>query len=335
MGRKRKEDGVAAVTIPDVDFNLRELADQYEDTLRRMIRASNQLRAHLQGHDLHSSVVDSALAGNRFYKQMARQKALLELEMADIIVDHPVYEWAMGVPGLNRVTICRIVGLIPMYEPEHFFEFTKLTSFAGYAPGKDRLVRGQKATFSQRLKTAIHVADDTVRKCSSLVAKKEYAPERLYGDIYKAARHTYAHRHGVGEAGRKWCEKNGFGEGITEYKNFVEKIEKKTDKETGKKTEKKVMAPEWSDGRQHLAARRKSISWLLSHLWMAWRINLGWTYRPMYFHEVLHHEFEPDLYLKFSSPELAARKKKAKLTVKEEPEDNLPIDLNPSSDLEL
>lgn len=280
-----------------VGFTLREMADQYESTLKLMNGASNKIRAKFQGKDVHSSVIDDALAGNRYYAQLHVAKKVLERDMSDAIKDHPIYEWAMGVPGLNRVTICRIVGLIPMDTPDNFFAFSKLQSFAGYAPGKDRLVKGQKATYSRRLKTALFVATDTVIKSSGIVQGKPHCPEKLYSEHYHNWRVKYAHRHGVGATGRNWLEKQGLLEGVTDYKEYTT--------EEGKK--KKL--PVWPDARQHAAARRKALTYLLAHIWRCWRTELGWPMRPMYFQEQLGHTFVEDLHL-YSSPALAERKKK-------------------------
>lgn len=289
-------------TVDAIGFTLREMADQYESTIKLMNGAANKIRAKVQGADEHTSVIDDVLMGNRYYAQLSLAKRSLEIEMADAICDHAIYDWAMGVPGLNRVTICRIVGLIPMDTKENFFEFSKLLSFSGYAPGKDKLVKGQKATFSRRLKTALFVATDTVLKSSGVVAKQSYRPTRLYSEIYKTWRHTYAHRHGVGTTGAAWLTKNGLEASIDEYKEFEERNKKQV--------------PVWPDARQHAAARRKVINYLLAHVWRAWRMGLGWDFRPMYFHEVLGHEFKEDLW-DYSSPELAVKKKKQRLSIPE------------------
>lgn len=285
---------MATVSHEQVGFTMREMSDQYESTVKLRNAAANRIRAKIQGADEHSSVVKDALSGSEYYKQLTAAKLNLEAAMTEAISQHPIYDWAMGVPGLNRVTICRIVGLIEMSET-NFYEFSRLISYAGYAPGKDRLVKGEKATFCRRLKTSLHVAVSTIIKSSAKTAGTKDCPNKLYSEIYKTWRHTYAHRHGVGPKGALWLEKNGFSASIAEYKSFVEV--------------KGKAAPEWPDSRQNNAALRKVKCYLLAHIWRAWRENAGWPMRPMYFNEVLGHEFQDDLW-DFSSPGLAERKKR-------------------------
>lgn len=300
---------VEATSPGGVDFTLREMVDQYEATLALMNAAANRITAKISGADKHPSVINDALAGNTYYARLSLAKKTLEVAMSQEIVGHPVYEWAIGVPGLNRVTISRVVALIPMTEPSHFYEFSRLQSFAGYAPGKDKLVRGQKATFNPRLKKALFVAIDTVLKSSGVVDNRPTRPERLYSEIYVNWRRKYAQRHGVGEKGRAWLKRRGFKEDVRDYDEYLIENNRPVLKDG-------EPAPVWPDPRQHSAARRKALIYMLAHLWRVWRTNLGWDYRPMYFHEQLHHEFQEDCWLYHSSV-LADKKRRERFSMPE------------------
>ncbi len=182
------------MTVKENPLNLRILADLYEETLKVRNACANRLRAIDQGHD--DPPAEAAVASSPLLDRLNDALKVAREEMETLLPEHPVYEWLMGVPGINRTLGCRMLGLIPMEEEEHFPTFSRLRVFAGLCPGRNRLVKGEKACFSRRLKTVLFVAFTSLQKSAAVCRGKPNAPVELYDDIYRKWRKTYLQRFG-------------------------------------------------------------------------------------------------------------------------------------------
>lgn len=250
-------------------LGLRELADLYEQTLKVRNACANRLRAIERGAD--EPPVDAIVASNPLLDRLEEALEESRNQMEAALADHVCYEWLMGVPGVNRTLGCRIIGMIPMERESDFATFSKLRVFAGLCPGRNRLVRGQKAPFSVRLKTTLYVAFGSMLKAEAVCRTSRHRPARFYAEIYHAWRDTYRERHG-------------------------EKAEAK--------------ANGWPDLRQHFAAKNKLLDVFVCHLWRTWREAKGWDVRSLYVHERLGHHMDYDA-ADFSCPAMARKKIRA------------------------
>jgi hypothetical protein len=247
-------------------FDLRTLADQYEETLKVRNACGNRLRAIAQGKDDPPAPEDIANSPLLDRLNDALEEARKLMEMA--LPEHPIYEWLMGVPGINRTIACRILGMIPMESEEDFSTFSKLRVFAGLCPGRNRLVKGQKACFSRRLKTAGYIAFTSMLKAQAICVGKPNAPQQFYADIY-----------------RKWRE-----------------VYKLRNERNGKPTE-----DAWTPLHQNYAAKNKLLDVFFVHIWRLWREARGWSVRSLYVHEKLGHHMNYEA-AEFSSPAMAEKK---------------------------
>ena len=257
-------------------MNLRNIADLYEQQLRTRNSCANRLRSFEQGADEGPGPVDYVADHpllNRLNEGLAETHRFMELSLAE----HPVYRWLMGVPGVNRSVAARLIGLIPMNTEEDFASFSKLRTFSGYTPGRNKLVKGEKAPFSVRLKTQFFVAFSQLLKAQGTTRGKPWAPKNFYAEIYHNWRNIYKERHGDVKA---------------------------------KKGLKAEDRPEWPRLRQHFAAKNKLVDVFSVHIWRKWREGMGWSVRSLYVHEKLGHQMDYDAD-DFSSPAMAERKIKA------------------------
>lgn len=261
--------------------DLRMKVDSYFQCQRNRIAAENRARAYAQGAD---EGANDAVASDQIVEcmRLAEQVAMRRVEAA--LQDHPCMNWAMGVPGMNRATIGRLVGLID--DPTQFARFSNLRSHAGLCHLTNKLKKGEKAKFSMRLKTSIFVAWECMLKQHN--AKCANPPEKRYTDIYYNWREIYKVRFGAGDVKKKANGKDEHGNAYTA-----------TDE----------IAKEWPDRRQQYAAKNKMMDVFLYHLYEEWLTNLGLPVPGLYVHEVLGHHMKYDR-KEFSNSEFAAKKLK-------------------------
>lgn len=257
---------MSTVCEPPAQLDLRALADLYESTLKVRNACENRLRAVSQGFDDEPG--SPQVANSPLLDRLNEALAQSQQDMEAALATHPVFEWLMGVPGINRTLGCRVLGMIPMDDEDNFVTFSKLRVFAGLCPGRNKLVKGEKACFNKRLKTALYVAFGNMLKAAAICEGKPNAPPRMYAEIYRKWRTIYLDRHGEG----------------------------KEAKEKG-----------WPDLRQHFAAKNKLLDVFVCHVWRKWREAMGWSVRSLYVHDKLGHHvnFEAD---EFSSPAMAKKK---------------------------
>lgn len=269
-------------------LDLRSLADLYESALKVRNACENRLRAVAQGAD--DAPGSPPVANNPLLDRLNDALDQARLDMEGELGHHPIYEWLMGIPGINRTMGCRVLGLIPMDGSEDFPSFSKLRVFAGICPGRNRLVKGEKACFSRRLKTALFVAFSSMLKAAAVCEGKPNAPKELYPTIYRKWRATYLARYGAGAVKKKTADQ--------------------TDGDDNRFTHPFAEAIEWPDLRQHYAAKNKLLDVFLCHVWRKWREAKGWDVRSLYVHEKLGHHMDYNAD-DFSSAAMAKKKMKA------------------------
>jgi len=182
-----------STTVTTEGLDLRSLADLYEETLKVRNACANRLRAIGQGRDDPPAPAEIASSPLLDRLNEALEEARKQMERA--LADHPIYEWLMGVPGINRTIGCRILGLIPMDSEADFCTFSKLRVFAGLCPGRNRHKKGQKSCFSGRLKTVLFIAFESMLKVQGVCRGKRNAPTAFYAEIYHKWREIYRSRH--------------------------------------------------------------------------------------------------------------------------------------------
>jgi len=351
-------------------LNLRQLADLYESMVKVRSGAENRMRSVLQETD--DAPEETDISSDELVAALYHACGIAQRRMETEASKHPCFMWGLGVPGINRTLLCRVLGMIPMdgpacvkcgHEPlvdlrhdketaeeygledvapryacpvckhlqSDFPRFSSLRKFSGHAPGHNKLVKGEKACFSSRLRVACHLAFDCMLKGWSITKTK---PRRSYIEIYEKWRLIYAQRHGVGPAANAYLvRKDVYDPKIhtgfkvytfkgTDKKQWLENEDGSTkwyrDEEmgtdvvipspNGKPRKTKGRRPLWPDQRQHFAAKYKLMDVFLSHLWMTWRINEGWQFdEPR--GDKRGHEYDYDIE-DFTSPELAAKKRK-------------------------
>lgn len=327
---------------PEVTFDdkldLRQIADIYEQILKIRNGAGNRLGALEREAD--DTIPDVNVASSPLLAKLdvaiEETRSLMEAQLPG----HPVYEWLMGIPGINRTIACRVVGLIPMTtEPPmyvtsswdsdvevyclkvgdktwvsddgyrwyvgtkvdhedgkrargepldsgiitlsggpmdgqkidlNFSSFGKLRVFAGLCPGKNRLVKGEKACFNRRLKTALYIAFTSMLKANGARERIKDGPKCWYTDIYYKWREFYEEREGTNKKPKRGEES-------------------------------------WSELHQHYAAKNKMLDVFMVHLWRTWRENTGWSVLSLYVHVKLGHHMDYDA-ADFSSEAFGARK---------------------------
>lgn len=261
-------------------LSLRDMADAYEQVQRTRIAAENRVRACLQGTD--ESLLPKLIASDPVCERLRQTEELICENMEVIVAQSPVYEWIMGVPGINRTIAAKILGIID--DPSKFARFSNLRTFCGLTPGKNKLVKGEKAIFSRRLKTTLFIAFASMLKAKGM--KLKHPPQQMYANIYYQWRGIYAARFGAGSCKKKVGGLDKDGNGYT------------ADDET---------AQQWPDLRQHFAAKNKLLDVFVYHIYEEWLAPAGLS-PTLYVHEVLGHHAKYER-AQFSSPQMSSAKR--------------------------
>lgn len=291
------------------EMSLRTLADQYDQIQRTRIAAENRVRAHYQGRDKTETA--KLVASDEVVLLLQDAEHAAQKRMERELPKHPLYEWLMGIPGVNRTVACLLLGQIdirryttgvmkrtkddngvvheePLLNADGspvVENFSNLRTFCGLTPGKNKLVKGQKACFSMRLKKDTYNAFSSMLRIAGTISEKN-RPQEMYSEIYERWRATYAHRYGSGDVKKKKDGKDADGNKYTA-----------SDKD----------AQAWNDKRQHLASKNKLLDVFLFHIWSEWIRALDFEPRDTYAREKLGHHmlYDPS---KFSSPTFAKSK---------------------------
>ncbi len=100
----------------------------------------------------------------------------LAKDMGRLLADHPAWTWLKTVRGIGPTLAGKVVALID--DISKFDNISNLWSFAGYGLHPDengilviqRYKKGEKATYSKRLKTTIYLVGNSFRKCGGKFA---------------------------------------------------------------------------------------------------------------------------------------------------------------------
>lgn len=274
---------------PIAHSEMRIAVDNFFQVQDNRTRAENRVRSHLQGKD---SNVAKAVASDQLVQIMHLAEAVALRRMETVLESHPVMPWALGIPGINRATVGRLIGLID--DPLKFARFSNLRSFAGLCHLTNKRKKGEKNKYCHRMKTSLYIAFESMLKQHTLIDKGKTPPEQKYTDIYYNWRSIYKQRFGAGDVKKKEHGKDEAGESYT------------ADDET---------ARAWPDQRQHFGAKNKLLDVFLFHLYEEWLLHLGAPVPDLYVHTVLGHHMKYDRY-KFSNVAFSVKKAKKHSTKK-------------------
>lgn len=187
---------------------LRWLVDTYEQVQRERIRTDNRFLAFEQERD--ATQMPAAL--RRVMSDLEGQETALSADMGELIARHPAWPWLSRIKGIGPILGGKVLGLIGDIAPSE--TVSKLWRFAGLAvidgkrerlkspscpqcgargrrkahacpvSGETTEIKGEKAHYNVRLKTALYL-------CGTAWIK---LPECYYERVYRQARHRYESR---------------------------------------------------------------------------------------------------------------------------------------------
>lgn len=108
-------DNASQPSLGVLDYTLRQMADQLEQLIKVTVAAEGRLRAKHQLAD--ETTVKKIVANDRQVRLLRATKEMLRAELIGMAHQHPVYMWAMGVPGISFLLVCKLVGLMRMDGP--------------------------------------------------------------------------------------------------------------------------------------------------------------------------------------------------------------------------
>ena len=170
-------------------------------------------------------------------------------------------QWAYSQIGIGPVIAAGLAAHIDVAKANHVSSVWK---FAGYAPGADRKVKGQKLPYNARLKTLCWKLGESFVKVSG----KEGA---TYGKLYAQCKRDEVSRNENGLYGRQAAE------------------ELATKKIKDKETKAKLSTGKLTDGRLHARAKRRAVKIFLQHYWVIGREARGLPVTEPYAMAILGH----------------------------------------------
>ena len=130
---------------------LRALVNGLQVTQRNRIRAQNQLRA-IQSFGLPGADAVGAMVANAIEYERATKRAV-EGEVTRLFAEKPILEKLVGVKGVGRWTAAEIVCEVDITRAPYV---SSLWKYAGYAPGFDKMVKGETRPYNARLRTTLY-----------------------------------------------------------------------------------------------------------------------------------------------------------------------------------
>lgn len=237
-----------------------------EEIQRMRMRLNNRVLAGQREMD-DPSLIPGNLAG--LPEQVEIWEGKLTEDLETLMKDaQPIAIQAMAVPGVGPTTIARILAEIDIYLAEYP---SSLHKFAGFAPGFDKMrkgeldeetgrrKRGNKRAYNARLKTACRVQADSLMKMGIGAIKKAAFPgleaderKERWDALSPRQKHNLALKHGRDLYARDYLKRRV-------------------------QTEDRG----WTNDHIHSDALRIMIKLFLSHLWERWRMLEGLpTERP-------------------------------------------------------
>lgn len=98
------------------NFDLRQLSDMYEATTKVQLAAEGRLRARLQGAD--DTTVKKEIASDAVVRSLEAVRREMYGQIYPVASSHPCYTWGMGIPGINLMLLCKLLGGIRMDGPD-------------------------------------------------------------------------------------------------------------------------------------------------------------------------------------------------------------------------
>jgi len=153
---------------------LRKLADIYFQTQKLRIAVENRITAaekKLNGEPMDPNTIIPLLEDYHTVLKDWEDRIIFE-QMIPMVKEHPVWPWLKGIKGIGPVLSCKVLGLIG--DIGRFDTISKLWRYSGLAviDGKaERLTKGQKASFNNRLKSTMWLVSNSFLKSNSKYRK--------------------------------------------------------------------------------------------------------------------------------------------------------------------
>lgn len=103
------------MTSPGINHDLRQMADQLEQLTQVTVAAEGRVRMRIQGAD--ETEAKKLIASDPQVRLLRAAKEQMRSELIRIAPNHPVYNWGMGIPGINLFLLCKLAGMIRMDGP--------------------------------------------------------------------------------------------------------------------------------------------------------------------------------------------------------------------------
>jgi hypothetical protein len=186
---------IAAVRrrIAIVGSALRALVDLRDRQLQKArIQFGNRLRAIQRGADPSLEAQREVL--RRYAEAFAELEHAADTDIARLVRDHPLYPQLAQLKGIGPLLAAKFVAMVP--DIESFTTVSKFWRFCGYAVidgHAERLVAGEKAHFSRRMKAVCYLLGVSFLRSNSPY-RQAYDRARAYYDQTRPD-WTPSHRH--------------------------------------------------------------------------------------------------------------------------------------------
>ena len=240
---------------------LRVLVDLRDRQIQKgRVQFGNRLGAIQRGADASDDQQEEVVA-----RYLARFEALekeLDADIRELVKDYPIYAELSSVRGIGPGLAAKLIALIDIREATMVSKLWRFAGFAVINGEREKLVKGEKAHYSGRLKTAMYQVGISFLRSES-----------PYRKVYDEAHAFYlANRPDWARCATCNCPTNECREPeLHSLMSF--------------RTPKKG----WKTLHIHLAAMRKMEKLFLAHLWERWRLLEGLPIRVPYVQEVLGH----------------------------------------------
>jgi hypothetical protein len=272
--------------VPDVQRELRWIADSYEQAQRVRIQTGERIRALLQGRDsavdgerepcenadaLLTSIRAGSTSGpseflGRLYCHHAQAEEAARAAMRDVLERHPAWPWLSQVRGVGDTLACRLLArLNPRVAstPSGFWAYCGLAT----VPGREYACDICGRTLAQPLRFRVSgthrrlrgagVCPGTLRPTRGPEAGVRVAqPRQARGERPQYDRTAKVVCYLVCVSFLR-CR----GAYASHYRTLREDLER--------------TRPGWDRGRIHLTALRRTEKLFLTHLWVVWRQELA------------------------------------------------------------
>lgn len=163
---------------------LRALVDLRDRQIQKArMQFGNRLRAIDQEADPSTDYQRQVL--ERYYHHFEELEAQLSSDIKDIVQDHPIYSELVSVKGVGPQLAAKLLALIDIERADTISALWRFAGLAVIDGEREKRVKGEKAHYSTRLKTAMYQ-----------VASSFLIHDSPYREVYDRARRDYESRDG-------------------------------------------------------------------------------------------------------------------------------------------